>query len=401
MRLQDLKHLDAALEAFTTCANVDILLSTLFAHIRELFHMEAAFVWLPVNGGQSRLYRTEGALAPVAARLQRLKISVSGERTIARRLHKLGYRAVLAAPLCVQGKMVGMIAAGSQRFRRVSRIEAAIFHLLVRFAVNTLERLQFPPTCAGEEARRPATISGDLEVQQVRMHLLNAFVSGIIHDLNNAMAVIGGRVDLLLHSLHDQVVLRHLMAAEHATLEACQMIRHIHGFMSSDHEGGMVLVDINQLVSDSIQIARSRWFQEFRQRRVPVDLGADLQPVPALPSRASDLRIALLCLLRHAMDTLRPGGGLMVRTSAVGEAEGQVVVVSLADDPCQPCTIEREDGIGILLRQALTPESQQALEFVQTIVRNLDGRITVDRSGDGGTATTLTFSVGRMIAGAH
>ena len=90
----------------------------------------------------------------------------------------------------------------------------------------------------------------------------------------------------------------------------------------------------------------------------------------------------------------------MVRTSVVGEAEGQVVVVSLADAPGQPCTIEHEDGIGILLRQALTPESQLALEFVQTIVRNLDGQISVDRSGDGGTATTLTFSVGRMIAGA-
>ncbi len=401
MRLQDLEHLDGALEAFTTCANVDMLLSTLFAHIRDMFHMEAAFVWVAVNGGQSHLYRTEGALAPVAARLQRLKISVNGERTIARRLHKLGYRATLAASLCVHGKMVGMIAAGSQRFRRVSRFEAAIFHLLVRFAVSTLERLQFPPTCAGEEARRPATISADLAVQQERMHLLNVFVSGIIHDLNNAMAVIGGRVDMLLHNLHDQRVLRHLMEAEHATLEAYQLIRHIHGFMSSDHEGGMVLVDINQLVSDSLQIARSRWFQGFRQRRVPVDLRADLQPVPAVLGRASDFRIALLCLLRHAMDTLRPGGGLIVRTSAVGEAEGQVVVVSLADDPCQPCTIEHEAGIGILLRQALTPESQQALEFAQTVLHNLDGQITVDRSRDGGTSTTLTFSVGRMTAGVH
>ena len=77
MRLQDLKHLDAAMEAFTACVDVDMLLGTLFAHTRDLFHMEAAFVWLTVDGEQSRLHLTEGAPTQVAARLQRLKISPS------------------------------------------------------------------------------------------------------------------------------------------------------------------------------------------------------------------------------------------------------------------------------------------------------------------------------------
>jgi len=242
------------------------------------------------------------------------------------------------------------------------------------------------------------TTHGHLDVQHERTHLLNIFVSGITHDLNNAMTAISGRVELLLHRHHDQATLQHLVAAHHAIIDASQMIRHIHGFMSGDHEGGVVMVDINQLVRDSLQIARSTWFQGFRQTRVPVDVEADLQPVPALPGRASDLRIAFLCLLRHAMDTLRPGGRLMVRTSSVGETEGQVVV-RLSDDPGQASTAEHEDGIGILLRQAHTPESQLALEFVQTIVRNLEGQITVHRSADGGTTTTLIFSVSRTVAG--
>jgi signal transduction histidine kinase len=401
MRLQDLKHLDAAMEAFTACIDVDMLFGTLFVHTRDLFHMEAAFVWLTVDAEQSRLYRTEGVPAPIAAGLQRLKISASGERTIAKRLHQLGYRTVLAAPLRVHGKMVGMVAVGSPHSRRSHRIEATIFHLLVQYAMSTLERWQFPPMLEGEEAPRPMTSAGDLDVQYARTHLLNLFISGITHDLNNAMAAISGRVELLLHRLHDQVALRHLMEAQHAIIEASQMIRHIHGFMSGDHEDGVVMVDINQLVRDSLQIARSTWFQGFRQRHMPIDLGADLHPVPALPSKASDLRIALLCLLRHAMDTLRPGGGLIVRTSSVGDGEGQVVMVSLSDAPGQPSTTAHEGGIGILLSQAHTPESQLALQFVQAIVHNLDGQITVERSADGGTATTLILSASRMVAGEH
>jgi signal transduction histidine kinase len=292
------------------------------------------------------------------------------------------------------------MAAGSQRNHRVGRMQTAIFHLLVQSAVHTLDRLQFSPWYADQEARPSTTFDGDMEVQAVRMYLLQVFVSGIIHDLNNAMAVISGRLDLLVHRLEDQVVSRHLLAAQHASLEVTRLIRDLHSFMPGDHQGDMELVDINQLVRDSLQIAGSNWFQEFRERRVPVELQADLQPVPAFPSRASDMRIALLGLLRHAMDTLRPGGGLMVRTSVVEEAEGQRVAVSFADAPHPPPILERDAGRGILRRPAMTPASQLILEGVQAIVRDLAGQITVDQHSDGGTVTSLTFSVGRMSPGA-
>jgi signal transduction histidine kinase len=399
MRAQDLTHLDAAIEALTVCTDVDMLFATLLARLRDVFHMEAAFVWLTADGEASRLSHAEGVSTPVAARLQRLKISASGDRTVARRLHRLGYRAVLAAPLCTQGKTLGMVATGSQHSRRPSRIEAAMFHLLVRNAASALKQWQSPPALADEGARRPVTAVSDLNIWHERTHLLHTFVSGMTHDLNNAMTAIGGRVDLLLHRVRDQVVLQHLTAAQHAILEASQLIRHIHGFISGDQGGGAVMIDMNQLVQDSVRIARAPWFQGFRQRHVPVEVGADLQPVPALPGNASDLRIALLCLLRHGMDTLRPGGELMVHTSSIGEAAGQRVLVSLADGPAHPCSAEHEDGIGMLMRQAHTPESRLALELVQRIVYDQHGQIAVNRGTAGETATTLSFPVNKTAVG--
>jgi C4-dicarboxylate-specific signal transduction histidine kinase len=213
------------------------------------------------------------------------------------------------------------------------------------------------------------------------------------------MAAIGGRVELLLNRLHDQATSPHLEAAHRAVVEASQMIRHIHNFVSGDREGGVVMVDVNQLVTDSVQIARSTWFQGFRQRRDPVDLATDLHPVPAVPARASDLRIILLCLLRHAMDTLRPGGRLIVRTSSMGGDEDQMVVVSLSDDPSQPSTAEREDEVELSRGQVHTPESRLALAVVQAMIRDLDGRITVRPSATGGTTTALVFAVNRAVAG--
>jgi hypothetical protein len=91
----------------------------------------------------------------------------------------------------------------------------------------------------------------------------------------------------------------------------------------------------------------------------------------------------------------------MVRTSSVGDDEGRTVVVSLSDDAGPSSTAEREEGIGILLQQVHTPESQRAFAFVQATIHNLDGRITVHRSADGGTTTTLIFCVGRTVMGAR
>ena len=129
-----------------------------------------------------------------------------------------------------------------------------------------------------------------------------------------------------------------------------------------------------------MQIARSTWFEipsEACSRRPE----ADLQPVPVLAEPRTCASPSSACFDTPWIRFV-PAASL-VRTSSMGEGEGRVVVVSLSDALSQPSTTEHEDGIGTLLRQAHTPESQQALQFVQTIVHNLDGQIIVDRSADG------------------
>jgi signal transduction histidine kinase len=398
MRLQQLQQLAAAMQAFSECADVDALLATLVAHIRQLFHIEAGLVWLVVDEERLRLHHAQGVAPAASSSLQLLKMPASGQPAVARRLYRLGYRSVLVAPLRVSTRTLGMVAVGSQRARRFGRLDAESFKILGQYAAGCLERLQPSPTREPAEARRQEAASSDLEVQRERIYLLNLFISRIIHDLSNTMTTISGRVELLLNRLRGEVTLQHLGAALRAINEANQLIRHIRDLASGHLEPGMVLVDINQFVQDSLQIAQSTWFREFRHTRVPVDVGADLNPVPALPARASDLRIAILCLLRHAMDALHAGGGLMVRTWSEADRDGPAIFISIIDEPGQPAVAEQEEGIGLLLRQPLTAESQRALVFVQAIISNLGGRITVQRSVSGGTTTTLIFSVGRSAA---
>ena len=90
----------------------------------------------------------------------------------------------------------------------------------------------------------------------------------------------------------------------------------------------------------------------------------------------------------------------MVHTSALDEGEGRAIVVSLSDSAEQSPTAERQDGIGLLLKQVHTPESQLALRFVQMTVHDMHGHITVQHSAEAGTTTTLMFTVSRTVIGA-
>jgi signal transduction histidine kinase len=399
MRLQHFKRLVAGLEACSVCADREALMAALLAHIGQLFPVEVAFIWLIRDGEQLHLHRTEGVPPAVASRLQRLRRTTSGERSVARRLQRQGYRRVLAAPLGRPENMLGMVAVGLRRSRRFDRIEVAIFKALVQHAGGCLERLQSSRTFEGGEMLRHEAVAGDVEVLNEQLRLLNLFIAGITHDLNNSMTAISVRVELLLNRLHDQVTLQHLGAAYHAVNEVGQMIRHIRDLVSGYGERGAALIDLNQLLTDSLQIAQSTWFQAFRATGAPVDLDVELGPVPELRGRSSELQIALLCILRHAMDTSRPGSRLVVRTWSEATDERQTVFISISDDPDRSSSAEREEGIESLLSILDTAESQRTLQAAQAIIHNLDGRVTVQRGAAGGTTMTLSFSVSPTAAG--
>jgi K+-sensing histidine kinase KdpD len=405
MRLQQLKQLAGAMEALSSCVEINALLSTLLIQVRELCRAEAAWSWLMGDEDQLRLQQIDEVPSTVAPHLQRMKMPAGGRRVIARRLRRIGYHSVLVVPLQAQTRILGIIAVGSRSSRQLRRMDAAMCAILAQYAATLIEMLQGHSPFVSREGLLREELLSTPEVAREYLHRLNALIARITHGLNNTMATINGRVELLLNRPHDQNTMQHLGSTLHAIIEANQLVRHIQNLVSGQRGQGVVMVDLNQLVRDCVQIARSTWFMEFRARRVSVELAADLRPMPALPTRAPELRIALLCLLPHAMDTLDPGARLIIRTWAEREDAREMVLIRLFDESGQPHEVAQtpavggEEGMGLLLDSAHMPESRRALTFVETIVQNLGGQITVSRNAAGGIIITLRFS--RRDASSH
>jgi K+-sensing histidine kinase KdpD len=327
-----------------------------------------------------------------------MKMPAGGRRVIARRLRRIGYRSVLVVPLQAHTRMLGIVAVGSRSSRQLRRVDAAACAILAQYAGILFEMLQGqPPSISGEAVPREESPSSP-ELAREHFDLLNALIARITHGLNNVMATVNGRVELLLNRPYDQHTMQHLSSTLRAVIEANQLVRHIQNLVSGQRGQEAVMVDLNQLVRDCVQIARFTWFMEFRARRVPGELMADLRPMPALPTRAPELRIALLCLLQHAMDMLGPGARLVIRTWTEREDASEMLFIRLFDESGQPPevaqtpTVGGEEGMGLLLNSAHVTESRRTLEFVATTVQDLGGRITVYRNASCGIIITLRFS---------
>jgi signal transduction histidine kinase len=398
MQLQQIKQLAGAMDALSSCVEINALLTMLLIQAKELCRAEAAWSWLMGDADQLRLQQIEGVPSTVPPHLQRMKMPAGGQRVIARRLRRIGYRSVLVVPLQAGTRILGIVAVGSRRSRQLRRVDAAACAILAQHAGILIGTLQGHPPLVSGGAPPHEELPGNRELAREHIHLLNALIARITHGLNNIMATINGRVELLLNRPYDQSTMQHLGSTLRAIIEANQLVRHIQNLVSGQRGQEVVMVDLNQLVRDCVQIARSTWFMEFRARRVSVELTADLRPTPALPTRAPELRIALLCLLRHAMDTLDPGGRLVIRTWTEGEDERETVLIRLFDESGQPPEVAQtpavggEEGIGSLLDSAHATESTRMLDFVETTVHHLGGRITVYRNATGGIIITLRFS---------
>ena len=399
MPLQQFKQLAGAMEALSSCVELQALLTMLLAQAKELCRAEAAWSWLVVGADQLRLQQVEGPFT-VPRHLQRMQMPAGGRRVIARRLRRIGYRSVLVVPLQAHMRMLGIVAVGSQSSRQLRRVDATACGILAQHAGVLLEMLQgYSPFVSGA-AMRPEESPSSPELAREHLQLMNALIARITHGLNNVMATVNGRVELLLNRPYDQRTMQHLGSTLRSIIEANQLVRHIQNLVSGQRGQGVAMVDLNQLVRDCVQIARSTWFREFRARRVPVELMADLRPMPALLTRAPELRIALLCLLQHAMDTLAPGACLVIRTWTERDDASETLLLRLFDESGQPHevaqtpTVGGEEGMGLLLDSAHIIESRRTLEFVETTVHNLGGQITVRRNATGGIIITLRFSQG-------
>jgi len=152
-----------------------------------------------------------------------------------------------------------------------------------------------------------------------KLRALGELAAGVAHNLNNSLTVIQGRAQLLLmRGSADEGQKKSLEVITQAVGDCSQTLRRLLDFSRRNSSRNAVPVDLSELVSSSLEIARPKWQTAAANRTGTIDVRVDApRPVMALGD-SSELREVVLNLIFNAVDAMPQGGTIEVGTRVEG-----------------------------------------------------------------------------------
>ena len=226
-------------------------------------------------------------------------------------------------------------------------------------------------------------------VQQERLRAFREMAGEVAHDFNNTLSGILARAQLLLADVQDPDVRRSLRMIEQVALEGAWVVRRFQDFSRTRPARPFQPVDLNQLVEEIANSARSRWSQQLTARGIVGEVRAEIGAVPMVSGDLAELRQVLTSMALNALDAMPEGGNLTFRTGReAGRVFCQVVDTGIGMsehtrlhvfDPF--FTTKREKGKGF------------GLSGAYAVVDRHGGQITVESEPGKGAVFTVWLPV--------
>jgi signal transduction histidine kinase/DNA-binding response OmpR family regulator len=228
-------------------------------------------------------------------------------------LVQLGAGALLALPLMRQGTVIGVLVLD----RRAGAPPFTASEILFGTAAASHVALALDNARLYEDTQRALAdlqAAHDRLVRGETLRALGELAGGVAHHLNNLLAVVCGRTQLLLRSSETAAIRRPLEIIERAAADGAEVVRRIREFArvrsSEEHRA----LDLNRIVEDVVEMGRARWHDAALANGVTIEVVRELGPVPPVRGHAAALREAVMNLLLNAVDAMPRGGRITLRT---------------------------------------------------------------------------------------
>jgi len=302
-------------------------------------------------------------------------------------VHVLGSEEALCLPLVTQKEAIGVFVIGAER--------AAVASIAAQSNFLTLYANQVAMSLRLDQMRRAQTRL----YQAGRLAASSALARKVAHEVNNPLSIIKNYLKILGMKLGaDNTVKDELRIVNEEIDRVALIIRQLTD-LTSEKDRVRQAVDVNGLLRDLSTIIEKS-FSTASRIRFHLDLD------PALPGFVTDrngLKQVLINLLKNAIEAMKQGGNLYVRTKCLvtrdlgemavkreGKAE-QYVEISVRDDgPGIPETVRQR-----LFEPYVTTKGEGhsglGLSVVHSIVKDLGGTIQCESAEGKGTTFVIRF----------
>ena len=300
-----------------------------------------------------------------------------------------GYRAVLAVPVLSRETVLGSVCVFWDEVHAPNEREIHLLTALGRQAAIGIENARLV-----SDLRRTLDdlrAAQETLVRGATLRAVGELAAGAAHHLNNLMAVVLGRAQLLLMRDSSGPMAQSLKTIERAAVDAADTVRRIQAFGKTDRDAQSVTAfDLDAMVQEALQLTRSRWENEAQARGVRIQVGFEPSALPKVPGRASEIREVVANLILNAVDALPSGGSITIRSGV----QGNRAVVSVKDT-----------GVGMsdeVKRRVFEPffttkgvkSTGLGLPVAYGTIRRHGGEITVESAPERGTTVSFWLPLG-------
>ncbi|HET9864112.1 MAG TPA: PAS domain S-box protein [Steroidobacteraceae bacterium] len=299
--------------------------------------------------------------------------------------------ALVAAPLMIENQVSAVLLAIRRAPRSFSVDDCEFLRQLASHVALATQKARLYD--ALEAAYQDLRQTQQTVMQQERLRALGQIASGIAHDINNALSPAALYAQSLLqHEARLSARSReHLAVIQRAIEDVAQTVQRMRAFyMPRGLELTLAPVDLNQVLSQVVEMTRARWSNMPQEKGVVVEVTHDLDArLPRVLGAESELRDAFTNLMLNAVDALPEGGAIRWRTCF--DAARDKVVVEVQDngvgmseatrlrcmEPFYSTKGERGSGLG--------------LAMVFGMLQRHGGELEIDSEPGKGTTMRLLF----------
>lgn len=154
----------------------------------------------------------------------------------------------------------------------------------------------------------------ELVSQSDKLRAVGELAAGVAHNLNNSLTVIKGRAQLLQMKATDEAALKSLQVINEAVEDGGKTLRRILEFARRDSVQGFGPIELDDLITSSIEIARPKWQRKSDQQ--PIEIKVECNGPIYVKGEQAELREVVLNLIFNAVDAMPNGGVIEVGTRA-------------------------------------------------------------------------------------
>ncbi len=309
-----------------------------------------------------------------------------------------GLKAMVAAPLLVEGQLFGVLFAARRSGNGFSSGESEFLSQIAEHVALAAHQAQLHG--ALQQAYDDLRQTQRAVVQQERLLALGQLASGIAHDINNAISPVSLYTELLLTREPglSSGARKQLETIQCAVDDVARTVARMREFYRQrEPQLTLLPVDINTLVQQSVDLTRARWSDMVQRRGAVIDLRTELAAdLPAIMGADNEIREALINLIFNAVDAMPQGGALTLRTrvapqSGVVQVEVSDAGIGMNEETRRRClepffTTKGERGTGL------------GLAMVYGTVQRHSAEIEIESAVGQGTTMRLSFALATRSA---